>query len=197
MYLSCRTDVETGRDTHSELWQAMPDLDVEGLMNPWRISKYYGDYRTLPVLYVCRDWYKAAIPLWYGQYTFSFETPAALRFFSNNAWEMHNNEFVRDIRIVVNAWNWRECMQPGGRGPYLHAPNWLEWMEFFEEEDRCLLWPPHTDVEVECSNEEDGVTLLLSSSVPSSESLLGLLSESSSLNPNVLSSDSPSQKLSP
>ena len=53
---------------------------------------------------------------------------------------MYNNEFVRDIRITVNAWDWSECQRFGGRGPYAHVPDWEEWMQFFEEEGRGLLW---------------------------------------------------------
>ena len=122
----------------SELWQAMPDMNVGALLDDHQpIWPERREHRGFGVLYVCRDWYKEAIATLYGrQHCFHFENPIDFLRLSHNAYQMHNNQLVKHIRIVVDLWD----------DPPEHAfmdpdnSNWREWQEILEEKDRGLKW---------------------------------------------------------
>ena len=102
----------------------MPDLDVEALARPVRRT-------NCSILYVCRQLYNEAIPLFYGHNVFHFWKPWHLAQFSDATFAMGNLQFITSLSIVVDLWDRSEF-------PDL----WKHWQDFFEGEadGRGLSW---------------------------------------------------------
>ncbi|MCJ1383062.1 hypothetical protein MMC17_006175 [Xylographa soralifera] len=114
-------EAEEFEESTSEIWQAMPDLDVNALCcDTVRI-------RQLAVLYVCRTWYEEAIPIFYANTIFLFQHAVHLRAFSENASRMHNSQYIKKIIIVVHLWEVRHY----GR----KADDGCQWQDLFEDCD--------------------------------------------------------------
>ncbi|MCJ1244341.1 hypothetical protein MMC30_001539 [Trapelia coarctata] len=77
----------------SELFEAMPDLDVEALADEARKWQPIDKVRDLSLLYVFRQLYHETIPLFYEQNRFSFWEARDLVGFANRAWEMGNHGY--------------------------------------------------------------------------------------------------------